>query len=135
LFYFNLYDVFFLGLILLCYFIFCDKSLSPIIFYYLYLFNGIRGLGSDQLGHGSLENRLSVPQLLETLLPENGGGRIVVVSAANDRTCVVSDVGDLYTWGATAEKGKHFSNTYMSCSSPVINGQHCFRVIILFSCN
>lgn len=63
-------------------------------------------MGSDQLGHGSHENRLSVPQLLETLLPENGGGRAVMVSAANDRTCVVSDVGDLYTWGATAEKGK-----------------------------
>jgi hypothetical protein len=64
-----------------------------------------RGVGSDQLGHGTLENRLSVPLLLDTLLPENGGGRIVMVSAANDRTCVVSDVGDLYTWGATAEKG------------------------------
>jgi hypothetical protein len=64
-----------------------------------------RGVGSDQLGHGTLENRLSVPLLLDTLLPENGGGRIVMVSAANDRTCVVSDVGDLYTWGATTEKG------------------------------
>lgn len=83
-------------------------------FFYSILFDGFRGLGSDQLGHGSLENRLSVPQLLETLLPENGGGRIVVVSAANDRTCVVSDVGDLYTWGATAEKGKHSSYTYTS---------------------
>ena len=63
-----------------------------------------RGLGSDQLGHGAEESQLSVPQLLETLLPENGGGRIVAASAASNRTCVVSDVGDLYTWGATTTK-------------------------------
>ena len=98
--------------------------LDPFLFHFI-IFDGFRGLGSDQLGHGSLENRLSVPQLLETLLPENGGGRIVVVSAANDRTCVVSDVGDLYTWGATVEKGKHSPYMYISCSSPIINGQHC----------
>lgn len=59
------------------------------------------------MGHGSQENRLSIPQLLETLLPENGGGKVVMVSAAVDRTCVVSDVGDLYTWGATSVKGTH----------------------------
>lgn len=76
-----------------------------LLIFMILVYDYLRGLGSDQLGHGSLENRLSVPQLLETLLPENGGGRIVVVSAANDRTCVVSDVGDLYTWGSTTDKG------------------------------
>ena len=76
-----------------------------LLIFMILVYDYLRGLVSDQLGHGSLENRLSVPQLLETLLPENGGGRIVVVSAANDRTCVVSDVGDLYTWGSTTDKG------------------------------
>lgn len=73
------------------------------------------------MGHGSHENRLSVPQLLETLLPENGGGRAIMVSAANDRTCVVSDVGDLYTWGATAEKGeKAVWNSILWCTNQVL---------------
>jgi hypothetical protein len=35
-----------------------------------------------------------------------------MVSAANDRTCVVSDVGDLYTWGATTEKGLSSINCF-----------------------
>ena len=62
------------------------------------------GLGSDQLGHGPLSNKLSSPQLLETLLPENGGGRVVHASAASSHSCVVTDTGDIYTWGAPPDK-------------------------------
>lgn len=39
----------------------------------------IRGLGSDQLGHGNDQSRLSQPQLLETLLPENGGELVIII--------------------------------------------------------
>ena len=60
------------------------------------------GVGSDQLGHGPLgKTCLSTPTLVEAMLPERGGGRAVFVSASSNRTCVTSDKGDLYTWGAT----------------------------------
>jgi len=64
------------------------------------------GLGAVQLGHGRKEqSHLSSPQLLRSLLPENGGGKVVDVSAAGDRTCVVTSSGDVYTWGFSAETG------------------------------
>jgi inhibitor of Bruton tyrosine kinase len=64
------------------------------------------GLGSDQLGHpidGS--SHYSPPRLVEALLPEKGGGKIISVEATANRTCAISDQGDLYTWGATNEQG------------------------------
>ena len=73
------------------------------------------GLGSDHLGHG-VENgtttttnskhhlSLANPQIVEALLADNGGGKIVSISATRNRPCAVSDVGDLYTWGSTYDK-------------------------------
>lgn len=68
------------------------------------------GLGADQLGHGCSSgeensHHLSQPQVVEALLPENGGGRIVSISASSNRTCAVSDVGDLFSWGSAYERG------------------------------
>ena len=65
------------------------------------------GMGGDQLGHGPEENIFvgNSPKLIESLLPENGGGRAVYVAATSNRTCVVSDAGDLYVWGSTDEQG------------------------------
>ena len=63
------------------------------------------GFGSDQLGHGLGQSRISTPQLLESLLPENGGGRIVYIQSSSHRTCVLSDVGDLYCWGVSQDQG------------------------------
>lgn len=65
------------------------------------------GMGGDQLGHGPEENIFvgNNPKLIESLLPENGGGRAVKIAATNNRTCVVSDTGDLYVWGSTDEHG------------------------------
>jgi len=65
------------------------------------------GMGGDQLGHGPEENIFvgNSPKLIESLLPENGGGRAVYVAATSNRTCVVSDTGDLYVWGSTDEQG------------------------------
>lgn len=73
------------------------------------------GAGSDQLGHGLDESQLSYPQVVEALLPEKGGGRVVFISASENRTCVVTDVGDLYTWGSTEDKVSNY------CSYPFIN--------------
>jgi alpha-tubulin suppressor-like RCC1 family protein len=61
------------------------------------------GFGAVQLGHGTAEasSHLSAPLLVESMMAENGGGRAVSVSAAGDRTCIVTDTGDLYSWGFT----------------------------------
>eukprot|EP01038_Epipyxis_sp_PR26KG_P012214 gene12214-16363_t len=63
------------------------------------------GFGSDQLGHGAESNVLLAPQLIESLLPENGGGRIRQISASGNRTCAVSEDGDLFVWGTSDDKG------------------------------
>ena len=63
------------------------------------------GMGSDQLGHGLADSQVSTPMLIESLLPEKGGGRVVHASACANRTCVVTDHGDIFTWGSTAENG------------------------------
>ncbi len=59
------------------------------------------GFASDQLGLSTaqLEAAVNTPQLVEPLLPENGGGRITSVTVSSNKTCVVSEAGDLYTWG------------------------------------
>jgi alpha-tubulin suppressor-like RCC1 family protein len=80
------------------------------------------GLGSDQLGHQSSNSEgdsmkfVSNPQIVEALLPENGGGKVMWISASGNRTCAVTDTGDLYSWGATHEKG-------IISSSPAVNYQ------------
>lgn len=64
------------------------------------------GLGTEQLGHGkSDEVYLSTPQVVEALLPERGGGKIVYADVSSHRTCVVSESGDVYTWGSTDLQG------------------------------
>lgn len=63
------------------------------------------GFGSDQLGHGVGQARIATPQLVESLLPENGGGRIVYIQSSSHRTCALSDVGDLYCWGVSNDQG------------------------------
>lgn len=76
------------------------------------------GLGADHLGHaagegagkGSHHVPLSNPQVVEALLPENGGGKMVFVSASQNRTCALSDVGDLYCWGSTYDKARPSSS-------------------------
>lgn len=47
------------------------------------------------------DNSLATPQLVEAMLPENGGGFAVSVSASENHTAVLTDTGALYTWGAT----------------------------------
>lgn len=39
------------------------------------------------------------------MLPENCGGNAVHVSASDQHSCVVTDTGDLFTWGAAGEGG------------------------------
>jgi alpha-tubulin suppressor-like RCC1 family protein len=46
----------------------------------------------------------SSPQLVTGMLPENGGGFAVVLSASEQHTAVVTDTGALYTWGTTHGK-------------------------------
>lgn len=68
------------------------------------------GLATDQLGFAPQDVQYLIPKLVESLLPENGGGKMIYVSATSNRTCVVCDSGDLFVWGATNEKGILGSN-------------------------
>jgi len=43
---------------------------------------------------------IATPQLVTGMLPENGGGIAVAVSASENHTAVITDAGALYTWGA-----------------------------------
>ena len=47
---------------------------------------------------------LSAPQLVTGMLPENGGGKAVAVSASEKHTAVVTEDGSLFTWGDVYEK-------------------------------
>lgn len=47
---------------------------------------------------------LSLPQLVTGMLPENGGGNVVAVSASENHTAVVTEDGHLWTWGDTNKK-------------------------------
>jgi len=44
------------------------------------------------------------PQLVTGMLPENGGGKAVAVSASENHTAVLTDTGALFTWGSTYGK-------------------------------
>ncbi|KAJ1426618.1 regulator of chromosome condensation 1/beta-lactamase-inhibitor protein II [Ochromonadaceae sp. CCMP2298] len=76
------------------------------------------GLGGDRLGHEggggqgqgqgagvSASPHFSPPQLVEALLPQRGGGFVLTVSAAGNRTCAVTRRGHLYSWGACQAHG------------------------------
>ena len=45
------------------------------------------------------------PRLVAAMLPENCGGNAIHVSASDQHSCVVTDTGDLYTWGTAGEEG------------------------------
>ncbi len=45
----------------------------------------------------------SSPQLVTGMLPENGGGKAVAVSASESHTAVVTSDGHLFTWGTSAK--------------------------------
>jgi alpha-tubulin suppressor-like RCC1 family protein len=47
---------------------------------------------------------IAAPQLVTGMLPENGGGVAVAVSASENHTAVVTDTGALFTWGDTYKK-------------------------------
>jgi Regulator of chromosome condensation (RCC1) repeat len=47
---------------------------------------------------------MASPQLVKGMLPENGGGIAVAVSACENHTAVLTDTGALYTWGSTHGK-------------------------------
>lgn len=77
------------------------------------------GLNADMLGHTTRvgmstsgeqittpvnpSRNITSPRVVQGLLTENGGGPIKYVCAAGgNRTCAISESGDLYTWGATS---------------------------------
>ncbi|CAM9907301.1 unnamed protein product, partial [Laminaria digitata] len=64
------------------------------------------GFGADNLGLDPRETRTPRgPRLVAAMLPENCGGNAVHVSASDQHSCVVTDTGDLYTWGTEGEEG------------------------------
>ena len=66
------------------------------------------GLHAETLGQKSKKtstsNMIASPQLVKGMLPENGGGLAVAVSASENHTAVLTDQGAMYTWGATNGK-------------------------------
>jgi len=52
----------------------------------------------------SSKDSCSRPQLVKGMLPEEGGGFAVAVSASENHTAVVTNEGALYTWGASHGK-------------------------------
>lgn len=64
------------------------------------------GLHAEPLGNTNQQSSMVIasPQLVEGMLPHNGGGHAVAVSAGEHHTAVVTDCGHLFTWGATFGK-------------------------------
>eukprot|EP00977_Amphora_coffeiformis_P001392 scaffold287_cov173-Amphora_coffeaeformis.AAC.6 len=68
------------------------------------------GLHADSLGVQQRSKKsptmsmISSPQIVRGMLPENGGGLAVAVSASENHTAVLTDTGALYTWGASNSK-------------------------------
>ena len=89
------------------------------------------GLGSEQLGHGPQQSQLTYPQLVETLLPENGGGRVQYICAQSDHTCALTDVGDLFTWGSTTDQQGllgHGAGSYQPVPKRVVGVKRAVQV-------
>ena len=62
-----------------------------------------RRLRSNSLGQGNSNTSsvISSPQLVVGMLPENGGGKAVAVSASESHTAIVTEEGHLFTWGTS----------------------------------
>jgi len=66
------------------------------------------GTSSESLGrnpghNASTSHRITTsPQLVTAMLPENGGGFAVALSASDQHTAVVTSTGALFTWGVVA---------------------------------
>jgi len=58
--------------------------------------NSVSGLSSSSI--------ISSPQLVTGMLPENGGGNAVAVSASESHTAIVTSDGHLFTWGESEGK-------------------------------
>lgn len=62
------------------------------------------GLHADPLGTSAApsgkNSAIPIPQLVTGMLPENGGGLAVAVAASENHTAVVTEKGELFTWGA-----------------------------------
>jgi alpha-tubulin suppressor-like RCC1 family protein len=90
------------------------------------------GRGSDQLGHGvGSTSELSLPLLVTSLLPERGGGKVIHVSACSNRTCAVTERGDVFTWGATTAQGvlgTGSGNSYTPCPRRMLGVKRCVGV-------
>jgi len=58
---------------------------------------------SNSLGQGNSNTSsvISSPQLVVGMLPENGGGKAVAVSASESHTAIVTEEGHLFTWGTS----------------------------------
>jgi inhibitor of Bruton tyrosine kinase len=62
-------------------------------------------LGRSGSGGASPSHRVTTsPQLVSGMLPENGGGFAVALSASEQHTAVVTDTGALFTWGVARGK-------------------------------
>jgi alpha-tubulin suppressor-like RCC1 family protein len=61
------------------------------------------GLHAESLGRIKRQQHpnSSSPQLVTGMLPENGGGAAVALSASDQHTAVVTECGALFTWGTT----------------------------------
>lgn len=51
-----------------------------------------------------VSSMISSPQIVKGMLPENGGGLAVAVSASENHTAVLTDTGAMFTWGASNSK-------------------------------
>jgi alpha-tubulin suppressor-like RCC1 family protein len=53
------------------------------------------GGGATGTGTGTV----STPQIVEALLPENCGSEVIQIASAGNRSCAITEYGDLYSWG------------------------------------
>ena len=56
--------------------------------------------GSNSSSVASISS-ISSPQLVSGMLPENGGGKAIAVSASESHTAIVTSDGHLFTWGTS----------------------------------
>ncbi|CAM9442152.1 unnamed protein product, partial [Ectocarpus fasciculatus] len=71
------------------------------------------------------------PQLVAAMLPENCGGNPISVSASDQHSCVVTDTGDLFTWGTSGGEGGalgHGSNRWQPLAKRVPSLKKVARV-------